>query len=378
MKNFYLLFSNVEYQHLFKDVFLVPYYIKKHASINKSYIVFPETNKNIDLPKFYKGINLIRLKNFRKSIKIPTTFFFLTFMFRNRKDMDVLMLFHLSMQSFILGAFYKILKKDGFLYIKTDGEVWLNNTASLLTSKQHFFKKFLIKFVLRKVNLISIESKAGFELLNKYPFNNLISSENITSLPNGFDEEEFKSFKIDEKNFEEKDNLIITVGRLGSYPKNTEMLLSALEKVDLKDWKVICIGNIEKEEQDFQQKINDFYTNNPHLKSKVEFTGKINDRRKLYEYYNKAKIFVLTSRYEGFCLSLVEAARFKNIILSTDVGGAVDVAEISDLIYLYQDDPVDLALKLQKCIDGEIRIDKNNNAAVFSYDNAVQQSILKL
>ena len=40
---------------------------------------------------------------------------------------------------------------------------------------------------------------------------------------------------------------MITVGRLGTYQKNTEMLLNALDLMELRDWKVYLIGSISED-----------------------------------------------------------------------------------------------------------------------------------
>ena len=66
-------------------------------------------------------------------------------------------------------------------------------------------------------------------------------------MPNGFDEETLKTLSIVEKDFGHKENIMITVGRLGTYQKNTEMLLNALDLMELRDWKVYLIGSISED-----------------------------------------------------------------------------------------------------------------------------------
>lgn len=53
--------------------------------------------------------------------------------------------------------------------------------------------------------------------------------------------------------------------------KNTELFLDALKNVDLRDYSVVFIGPIEKEECDFQSYIDTYFVENSKLKEKVHF-----------------------------------------------------------------------------------------------------------
>ena len=173
-------------------------------------------------------------------------------------------------------------------------------------------------------------------------------------VPNGFDENKLNSYNITERLFSSKENLIITVGRLGSLPKNTNMILKALEKVDLKSWKFCLIGPIEKE---FQQEIDLFYKKNPTKKHDVIFIGNIIEKKDLWEWYNRAKVFVFTSRWESYGLVLNEAKRFRNYLLSTDVGAFKDLYENGKYGRIVnQDDAEDLTNILQEIVNGDIDI----------------------
>ena len=141
-------------------------------------------------------------------------------------------------------------------------------------------------------------------------------------IPNGFDEDYLTENNIKVKKFEEKENIMITVGRIGTEAKNNEMLLKSIDKMDLKDWKIYIIGSYTEE---FKEYYDDFIKNNPDKKDKVILVGNIEDKNLLYDYYNRAKVFLLTSRWESFGIVLIEALRFGNYIITTDVGGAKDI-----------------------------------------------------
>ncbi len=377
MSNFYLFFADIHEQHLFKDVFLVPYYLSKEEKIDNTSIVFPENNKNSALPSDYRNVNLIKLRNKYLSFRFPITLIFIFYLIRNIKKIDKLMLFHLSDQTFIISLFYKLLKPKGFLYIKVDGDFWIDRSVKLLSTKGNIKKiisrQLLLNFF-KVVDKISVESKNSLSIiLTNKKLNQLVQHKTFL-FPNCFDEEEFKSLNIKINEFDEKDKLIITVGRLGSFQKNTEMFLESLTKVNLLDWKVVLIGNIENDEQDFSLYIDKYLNKNPHLRKQIFFLGQINDRKELYEWYNRARIFVLTSRYEGFCLSLVEASRFKNIILSTDVSGVEDIEDYSPVFYLKQNNSDDLSIQLNELIGNGINTDLFKGKIKYDlfYDNKIK------
>ena len=197
-------------------------------------------------------------------------------------------------------------------------------------------------------------------------------------MTNAFDEESWQALKIPEKSFAEKENLIITVGRLGTKQKNTEMLLEALKLTKLDSWQIALIGPIEPT---FQSYLNHFFQENPTLKTSVVFTGAIYEKQQLWEYYNRAKVFVLTSEWESFGIVLTEACRFHNYILSTPVGNAEHIISASgqgEIIPV--NDSVYLANTLQSIIDGtkEIIPHKPNIGSSLSYQAVVTLIAQKL
>ncbi|MDR2601890.1 MAG: glycosyltransferase [Spirochaetaceae bacterium] len=119
--------------------------------------------------------------------------------------------------------------------------------------------------------------------------------------------------------------MIITVGRIFSEQKNTELFLDIVSSVDLKDWKVLLAGPLESGECDGALKAEAFFKEKPDLRGKVEFCGNIADPFLLRAMLLEAKVFLLTSRYEGFSVALIEAAASGNYIISTDVGCAEEI-----------------------------------------------------
>ena len=98
-------------------------------------------------------------------------------------------------------------------------------------------------------------------------------------------------------NIENKQKEIIAVGSL-SYQKGFDMLIEAINKTDMKDWKCYIIG--KGRERDNLQKLIEKYN----IEDKISLIG---EKKNIFEYYQKASIFVLSSRYEGFPNVLNEA-----------------------------------------------------------------------
>ena len=198
------------------------------------------------------------------------------------------------------------------------------------------------------------------------------------------DDEKFQEYGIKRRSWEEKENIMVCIGRIGCHQKNTEMLLDALEKVDLKDWKIYMIGPITSsfdlnESGDFQKNIDGFFNRNPQYKEKLIFTGMIYDQKEVFEYYNRAKILLSTSRHEGFANVYSQAAAMGCYIVSTDVGGA-DVAsnnwQFGTLVK--QESSVILAEILSRIINGDSVIDTQYSLDIesISYSTMTNYTLL--
>ena len=165
---------------------------------------------------------------------------------------------------------------------------------------------------LRQVDLLTVETQCLYDRLYKEFIDVYDIKLKLVLMPNGFDEETLKTLSIVEKDFGHKENIMITVGRLGTYQKNTEMLLNALDLMELRDWKVYLIGSIS-EDLDFFLK--DFFMRNPSKKESVFFVGPIYDKKSLWEFYNRAKVFILTSRFIRNSLYFVKKSSMEKFVL---------------------------------------------------------------
>ena len=294
--------------HLVQDVGLFPEYFEKEYKIPVDFVFLDNRKTGTKLSEWH-GMNLIKLPSAENYIQAPSVkknpikFFkfikiFTDFLRKTKNSYSHIMMFHVSSTTLYLVRFIRKLDKNIKIYVKAD--------ASKFSKRQWFY----LKQILKKTDALSVENEYLLRDINKklpgY-------SEKVEYIPNGFDNTHFSVELLSVP----KENLIIQTARFGTAPKNTQLLLKILSNVDLKDWNVILAGTIEK---DFYSFIESFFREYPELKDKIHFIGNISDRNELYRLYSRAKVFILTSRYESFAISLIEAAYFGDYIISTDVG----------------------------------------------------------
>lgn len=308
MKRVFLhICEEFEYTWLGKDNGMIPIYMSELYKYDSKIIAH---NLKKDLPDFERGVEFIKIKrvfsflgNFAYWVKLLKRYKVLKYLMKNAKKIDVLMLFHVSRCSYWNTYFYKKFNPMGKVYVKADFNLGVyQKELSVINSSPKNLKEFFRKrretkeYNKRKkliplVNLISYESLEAYNFM-KDSYAGIETKGKTIYLPNGYDNLFIeKNFRI--KEFKEKENIILTVGRLGTKEKNTELLLESLKEIDLKDWKVVLIGSETEELLKYKEK---YFKENPELKEKIIFTGEIKDRKELYEYYNKSKVFVLPSK----------------------------------------------------------------------------------
>jgi len=329
--------SNVE---LIKDVGMIPYILNNKYNYDSTIASY----KNGDYPYIFSEVNGLKQIFIKKRTK-HSTIDSLLFVFSNFSKFDVLQTYHLNRSSLLILFFFKLLKKitfsKSYTYLKLDAS---DDIKRLDVS-------FLEVFFLKTINLVSIETKGLYNFLNEKK--NI--KKKVEYIPNGFYDAENKE-TID---FNLKENLIITVGRIGAFEKNNETLLEAFKNFALKnkDWNLEVIGSIEK---DFQNYIDSYFKDNPHLSNRVFFTGKITDREVLKQKYVKAKIFVLSSRIEGFPLVYLESIKAGCTIISSAITPAFDITDNEKFGALFPiGDAKALEIELEKAISNSAKLERD-------------------
>lgn len=311
-KKFTTIFPIAENSHLIKDLGQIPHFLNQLHGYQAEIVTYKNSENYFHAQGEVNGIKMVFIENsgvnhfWEKAV--------INYLKEHAQKIDVLNLYHLKKDTFVYGNLYKQLNPKGRLYVKMDAynEHFISGKVEHTTKffKKLFFKNLENKF-LKNVDLLSIENILGLEMVTQhYPE----LKNKIHYLPNGVNDVFLKKHFPKTKLFTEKENILLTVGRIGLDVKNNEMLLKVIEKIDWKDWKVFFVGPIH---QPFQVKIHQFFQDNPSLKENVQFVGEVNNRKELYSYYDKSKIFCLTSPFESFGIAFVEAMYFGNYILGT-------------------------------------------------------------
>lgn len=353
MRNLTLTFLYMEREHVGKDVTCVPHYLGKALGCEVE-IVSLTSATNRDFPTELDGIRyrfLFRSGDRRNGYyKLA---FFWWWLIRHARKVDVLMRFHYSVPTMIEAILYKMLNPRGKVYVKCDTDHHLVDRFSPPLYWVQYLKLMLYRRAIRCLDVVSVETSEAYRLVraSESPF--LALGERLVFVPNGFDERMLERLAMRPRPFAEKERLVVTVGRIGTEQKNTEMLLEALARIDwtqAEEWRVALIGTVEP---GFVEYVERFYEAHPGLRGRVLFTGPIYDKRTLWTWYDRARVFVLTSRWESYGLVLNEARRFGNYILTTDVGAARDLVRDERYgSFIPQEDAGALAECLQRIMEG--------------------------
>ncbi|MBL7714590.1 MAG: glycosyltransferase [Bdellovibrionales bacterium] len=256
----------------------------------------------------FQGITVHFLKRtFPFSIR-GISWSFIKYVLRFRSEIALLQLYFMSADSLFYAWLFKKVNPQGKVYLKLDA----GPDQVLAMPLNGFFSRIF----LRSVDLISAESQETLQaLFERAPG----LSQKLAYVPNGLDLESLKAAHPKFLPFEQKENRILILARVGLPEKNHEFLLRLIPKVGLKDWKWVFVGPVQP---GFQEKIDSFFTENPSLKDQVLFVGEIRDRAKLYAEMDRAKIAVSTSRRESFQIALLESLVFGHQILVSDQVGS--------------------------------------------------------
>jgi len=220
---------------------------------------------------------------------------------------------------------------DLTVYLKKVGNpllINLVNTAPLLYEKQiitihdlaflrhpewfsrkfYLFYKFLIPKIARKAKKVITDSnfskKEIIDILKIHPKKVEV---NYCGVSNKF----FFNSSI------KKENFILAVSSLDPR-KNFKSLILAFKKLKLKDYKLLIVGSKNKVFSDTEiQKLIKEIPN-------VEFTGYVSDK-KLVNLYQRAKLFVYPSLYEGFGLPPLEAMACGTPVVVSNVASLPEV-----------------------------------------------------
>ena len=369
-KKLTLLWREFNSLELGKDVMLVPYYLGKSLNYDVE-ICMNYTDEQVNEVNKYiqrTGATIVRKPIGYTHFRRISAYF--KYLLASARKTDLLMCFHWRIETYFSILFYKFLNSKGKIYTKLDTDSGNEFDTTRYKGIKRWLLHKLYSACIHRVNCFSCETSKVYDTICQNTEFGDILKKKLVLMPNGFDEELLQSFNIKERSFAEKENLIITVGRIGTEQKNTEMLLNALQGLDLKDWKVCLIGPIEPK---FQETIDKFYQQHPEKHNQVQFVGSISDKLQLWEWYNRAKVFVLTSNYESYGIVLTEAKRFNNYIISTPVGATYDIIknEANGSITALKNFR-ELSKILQSIINEKVILNNNSKTTELAWENVIK------
>jgi glycosyltransferase involved in cell wall biosynthesis len=354
-KRFVTIFPICENVHLTKDLGQIPYFLHKLHGYDSTIVCYKNSEHYDNITGEVKGLKIDFIENTGRLSFLEKGV--LKYIYKNAKQIDVLNLYIFSKFTFVYGILYKMLNPKGFLFLKLDGYNETFAEGNKIFHSTNGIKNSILKYVeksfLKKVDLITIENQEGEKLVRKmYPS---IASK-VMYLAVGVNDLYLADvFNSKQRNFNEKENIILTVGRVGEEIKNQKMILRALTKTNMKDWKMVFVGPVN---DNFKIYFDNLSVEFPQLKEKIIFTGNISNRVEVYEWYNKSKIFCMTSLKESFCHSIGEALYFGNYIVGTE-----GIMSMKDITYngkygatLKSNDDEALAATFQKIINDDSQL----------------------
>lgn len=309
--NFVTIFPVAQNVHLIKDVGQIANAVAETGVFNAKLVCYQNSENYDNLKTEANHLNMELLERTGRFLFMEKAV--LDYLKKNAQNIDVLHLFHLTKETIYYGLHYLKYNRGGKIYLKMDVYNEMLE-QEIVYSKKWIFQqihKQREKTFLKKLTVVSAENPISLNLLKqRYP----VLEKKAILITNGinvrFISQEFPHLKT----FDDKENIILSVGRIGVEEKNYKMLVDAMIDCNLSNWRLVLVGPIEN---DFDEYVTRITTEHPHLKGKIELVGNVEDRKALYEYYNRSKVFCLTSPYESFGIAYAEAMYFGNYVVGT-------------------------------------------------------------
>jgi len=263
------------------------------------------------------------------------------YLLNNYPEMDILVIHGMFNISASYLDVYRKLRADGKVYCALDMSSWMMNEISWNAQGVDQFSS--------QCDIISTSCRQIRNELNRNPEVHFP----CRWLPNGFYNPTDTPVMADRCL---KENVLLTVGRIGSKEKNNEELLEAFARVSdtIEGWSLRLVGPIEPK---FKPYIDEFFTYYPHLRERVIFTGAITDKEELYKEYARAKIFALTSFSEGGTPNVYAESLFHGcMFVTSNIDAADDITNHGELGVKYP--PGDVGALQKALVETCIKADK--------------------
>lgn len=334
---YFMQYLKTENVNLIKDMGMIPYKLHQMFGYDSTVVTY----KNGEYPYLDDEVKGLKIEFVDKKFN-NYTMDGMNYLKKNASKIDILQVFHITLSTFVYVFTYKKYNPSGKIYLKLDSSFKLPARIDRLSK----VGKMILKKMMSKIDFVSIEEERLYKpLLDRMSY----LEGKFEVIPNGLDFEAVDNYGII-YDYSKKENIILTTARIGAEEKNIPMLLESfknIKDIENTDWKLVLAGPVEEE---FKNYLDDFINSNINIKDKIIVLGNIESRKELFELYNKSKIFSLTSDFESFGFSFIEAAAFGDVIVSTDVGVASELVEEENGILVKPGDIEGLTKAFEKYI----------------------------
>lgn len=332
-KAFVTLFPDFNNVHFYKDVGMIPHVMSTKYGYDS--FVLTCHQQIVPASPFSGTIRIIPIKPLNGLLGLLSCF---KTIFNITKDYDYVVLntYHYRVNFLLLGLVLKVLTKKLSHYVKFDVNA---KTVDLMFSNTSWYMKPFRNYFLSKVDVLSVEAKEAYDFFKSTDF----LSKNVYLIPNGVKVEDLNKYS-DSQILKAKEKIIFTASRLESEQKNIKLLIDSYCKSELStsNWSLLLAGSSDDIIRQYAFKKAKQYNVEHH---NIKFLGMLN-RRDLFSMMERAKIFALSSKFEGFSLILPEASAHACLIVSTDVSGVKDITNEGKLGFIAQHNIDDLSDKL--------------------------------
>lgn len=287
----------------FQDCGMFLYTLAKDFNWESTYVFYKtrpeETQWNETFLKYVRPVCLGETDDldYKKQVSLAKQF-----IQEHIHEYDAIMLFHYGSTAWKLARLCKKHNPNIVVYVKLDMGIggfnhFCNNGP--FQNLKNWFEKLKSLYV----DIFTVETKSYYEKLKKTS----VFKNRIEYLPNGVS---LLDIDLTELDILPKENIVVTVGRLGTYEKNNSLLLKAIKNLPIelvKNWEFLLIG---PSTQEFSKEVALFKEKNPAIANCINMTGEINNRNTLYSYLRRAKIICMTSLSESTCISTLEGMYF--------------------------------------------------------------------
>ncbi len=300
-KRYVLLYPEVENSFLIKDVGLIPYTLQKENGYEASIACY-EKEHFAYTDQELKGLQIWKMADKYCNCVLDGLYF----LRNNAKEIDILQLFHPIKRNVLWIMCYLKHNPKGKVYLKLDVDDRIVTSVRGKKDPFHRLKKRMIEWLLTYPDYVTVESTVMSQIIEDY------YGIRIPVMVNGYQDPDGEySYRP-----EEKEKILLTVARNGTYQKATDILIEAYLDASIpKDWKLRLVGTMEP---GFDEKFRDYQEKCRKVGKNLEYIGEIPNRKQLFQEYEKADLFLLPSRFESFGIVLAEALSRGNYLITTD------------------------------------------------------------